>query len=169
MVASIIIVLVSLLLDGLLTNYLPYLVGDLSLFTPLLTVVSIFIVYPYFYKNNKLYFIFSFVSGLVYDLFYTNLLFVDGILFLIVAFLTVKMTANIQINAFNVLYETLIVIIVYEVLFAILIVVFNLVPITLSKVLYKISHTLLLNIIYTEIIYFILKSFNRKYFRKSIN
>lgn len=169
MLASIIIVFVSLLLDGVLTNYLPYLVGDLSLFTPLLTVVSIFIVYPYFYKNNIKYFIFSFVSGLVYGLFYTNLLFVDGILFLLVAFLTVKMTDNIQINAFNILYETLIVIVIYEVSFAILIVMFNLVPITLSKVLYKIGHTLLLNIIYTEIIYWILKNFTKKYFRKSIN
>ncbi len=169
MLSSVVIVLISLLLDGLLTNYLPYLVGDLSLFTPLLTVVSILVVYPYFYKNNKKYFIFAFVSGLIYDIFYTNLLFCNGLLFLMIAYLIVKMTDNIQINAFTVLYETLIIIVAYEVTFAILIVMFNLVPVTLSKVLYKISHTILLNIIYTEIIYLILKNCAKKYCRKSIN
>ena len=39
-------VIISFIFDGVLTNYLPYLVNDLSLFTPLLTVVSIFILYP---------------------------------------------------------------------------------------------------------------------------
>ena len=37
MLASTIILIISLLLDGILSNYLPYLVNDLSLFTPLLT------------------------------------------------------------------------------------------------------------------------------------
>ena len=34
---AIIIIIISILLDGILTNYLPYLLNDLSLFTPLLS------------------------------------------------------------------------------------------------------------------------------------
>ena len=42
----IIIIITSIILDGLLTDYLPYLVNDLTLFTPMLTLVTIFIIYP---------------------------------------------------------------------------------------------------------------------------
>ena len=79
----IIIIVISLLFDGLLTNYLPYLVNDLSYFTPLFTVVSIFIIYPFYRKNNKKYFITVFLLGFIYDLFYTNLLFYNAVIFLI--------------------------------------------------------------------------------------
>ena len=46
----IIVLIFSLLLDGLLTNYLPFLINDLSLLTPLLTVSSIIIVYPFYLR-----------------------------------------------------------------------------------------------------------------------
>ena len=80
----IIIMIVSFILDGLLTNYLPYLVGDLSWFTPLLTVVSLFMIYPFYRKEEKKYFIIVFILGLLYDLFYTNLLFFNGVLFILI-------------------------------------------------------------------------------------
>ena len=55
MLVSNIIVIVSLILDGILTNFLPYMVSDLSIFTPLLTVVSLVIIYPFFKKDKKKY------------------------------------------------------------------------------------------------------------------
>ena len=39
-----IIIAISIILDGVLSNFLPYTVNALSLFTPMLTVVSIFII-----------------------------------------------------------------------------------------------------------------------------
>ena len=69
------VIIVSLLLDGILTNYLPFLVNDLSYLTPLLTVVSIFIIYPLNRKKELKFFILIFIVGIIYDLLYTNLLF----------------------------------------------------------------------------------------------
>ena len=62
----IIISIISILLDGLLTNYLPYEVGNLSLFTPLLTFVSIFIIYPFYRKNEYNYILHLFILGIIY-------------------------------------------------------------------------------------------------------
>lgn len=169
MIPAIVILVISLFLDGFLSNYLPYLVGDLSLFTPLLTVVSVFIIYPLFYKDNKRYFILAFVVGMIYDLFYTNLLFFNGFLFLLISFITTKVTKNIQVNFFSVLYEVILIIVVYEVVYAILLVIFNLVPVTLYLVLYKIGHSILLNVIYVEVIYLIMKKFNAKFFKRHLN
>ena len=48
-----IIIAISIILDGVLSNFLPYTVNALSLFTPMLTVVSIFIIYPFYTKKEK--------------------------------------------------------------------------------------------------------------------
>lgn len=166
---SLIIIIVSLLLDGLLTNYLPYLVNDLSLFTPLLTLVSIFVIYPFYRKKEKKYFLIVFILGIIYDLLYTNLLFFNAILFLIIGLLTKYIYKNFEINYLKIIIYTIIIITLYEILTAILIILFSLVPINFSKIIYKIFHSLVLNIIYTEICYLIIKIIPKKYKRISIN
>ena len=45
MMVPMIILVISFFLDGILTNFLPYTVGDLSLFTPMITIVALVIVY----------------------------------------------------------------------------------------------------------------------------
>ena len=47
--------------------------------------------------------------------------------------------------------------------------IFNLVPITLNKLIYKITHSLLINIIYGELIYLILEILPKKYKKIKIN
>ena len=59
-----------LLLDGVLSNFLNYMLGDISIFNPLLTIVTIIMIYPYFKKDENKYFITSFILGFLYDLFY---------------------------------------------------------------------------------------------------
>ena len=78
-------VIISFLLDGVLSNFLNYMLGDISIFNPLLTIVAIIMIYPYFKKDENKYLITSFILGFLYDLFYTNLLFTDAILFLLLA------------------------------------------------------------------------------------
>lgn len=161
------IIIISLILDGILSNFLP--VINLSYFTPLLTLTSIFIVYSFYTKDEYKYYITSFVVGIIYDLLYTNLLFFNGIIFVLIAFLVRIIYKNLNISFLkNILYIILI-IIVYESSTALIFMIFKLVPITLNKVVYKITHSLLLNIIYGELIYLILKIIPKKYKKLKIN
>ena len=165
----IIVIISSLFFDGFLTNYLPYSKDSLSLFTPLLTVVSLILIYPFYRKKLKKYYTTSIVVGLIYDLLYTNLLFINSILFLIIAYITKIIYKNIEINHLNIIILSIIIICIYEGLNAIIIIIFNLVPITLESFMYKITHSLLLNIIITEIIYTIIKYLPKKYKKININ
>ena len=165
----IIIIVISLLFDGLLTNYLPYLVNDLSYFTPLFTVVSIFIIYPFYRKNNKKYFITIFLLGFIYDLFYTNLLFYNAVIFLIICIIFCFINYNFEINFLKLIIYTVIIVVLYESISAGILFVFNIVPISFDKLFYKISHSLLLNIIYMETIYIVIKIIPKKYKEISIN
>lgn len=164
-----IILLISIILDGILTNYLPYLVNDLSLFTPLLTVVSIFILYPLNRKKETKFFILMFIVGIIYDLLYTNLLFLNGLLFFLIAFISKIIYKNFETSYFKLIIYTILIIVIYESLYAGILFIYRVVPITIYKLFYKISHTLILNIIYTELLYFIIKHLPKKYKRISIN
>ena len=169
MIISILIASISLILEIILNNFLPYVSGNLSLFTPMFSIVSLLFIYHFFKKEKYKYFIFAFIFGFIYDLFFTNLLFFNGILFLGIAFVITLLYENLEINFLNIILEIIIIITVYELLTVFIILLFNLVPITPLKVLYKISHSLIINIIYGEFVYFIINHLPKKYRSLSIN
>ena len=169
MIISTIILLISIVLDGILSNFLPYLVNDLSLFTPMLTVIEIFMIYPFFRKKEKNYFITIFIVGMIYDLLYTNLVFFNGVLFLIIGFISLEIYKNFEISYLKLIIYLILIISAYEILTGIILLIFNMVPVTLYKVLYKITHSLILNIIYGELIYLIMNLIPKKYRKISIN
>lgn len=165
----IIIVLISLLLDGFLTNILPYTVENLSLLTPSLTLISLLLVYPFYRKKEMKYTILILITGVIYDLLYTNLLFFNAILFYIVIKVMQYIYKKYEINYFTIIINTIIAITTYEVLQVIIISIYNLYPITLYSLIYKIKSSLLLNIIYAELIYFIISIIPKKYRKININ
>ena len=164
-----IIMISSLLLDGILSNYLPYLANNLSLFTPLLTVISILIIFPFYRKDERKYLVTIFILGFIYDMLYTNLLFFNAVLFFVLGFMNIKIQKRVTTNPFSICLESIIMIILYESFTGIILFTFNMVPITFDKVYYKIIHSLLLNVIYTEVLYLILKILPKKYKKISIN
>jgi len=84
---GIIFIIISLLLDGILNNLLPFI--NLSLFTPLLTLISIIIIYPLYIKKKKEYLLTIFITGIIYDLLYTNQLFLNGVVFFIIGLIII--------------------------------------------------------------------------------
>ena len=169
MMIPIVILVISFLLDGVLSNFLPYMVGDLSLFTPMLTIVSLVIIYPFFTKKKRNYFIICFVLGLVYDFMYTNLLFYNAILFLGLGVIIMFLHRYIRLNWLSLLLFISLAIIGYEAMNVIIILIFQLVPMTFYRFLYKISHSLLLNLIYGELLYLIIILIPKKYKKFAIN
>ena len=157
MIFQIVIVIISFFLDGILTNYLPYMINDLSLFAPYFTIVSLIIICPFFKKQINKYYILVGIIGFLYDLFYTNLLFANTIFFLLVAyiisFLYKKMALNLVTNIFLLILSLFI----YHAIFVLCLFIFNVVPITYDKFLYLILHSIILNVIYGEILYLICK------------
>ena len=157
---KILIIISSFILDIILSNVLPFMKGDLSIFTSLFVPITIYLIYP-FYKNQKLkYYIESFIIGIIYDLIFTNLLFFDGVIFLIISLVSVKIYKNFIVDKYkNIMYVFLI---LYEFLVASIFLIFNLVPISFYDFIYKISHTLLINVVYGFLLYEIIGSGSRQ-------
>ena len=156
------IIISSFILDIILSNVLPFMKGDLSIFTSLCVPITIYIIYP-FYKNQELkYYIESFIIGIIYDLIFTNLLFFDGVIFLIISLVSVKIYKNFIVDKYKNIMYVFLIIILYEFLVASIFLIFNLVPICFYDFVYKISHTLLINVVYGFLLYEIIGSGSRQ-------
>lgn len=159
---KILIIISSFILDIILSNVLPFMKGDLSIFTSLFVPITIYLIYP-FYKNQKLkYYIESFIIGIIYDLIFTNLLFFDGVIFLIISLVSVKIYKNFIVDKCKNIMYVFLIIILYEFLVASIFLIFNLVPISFYDFIYKISHTLLINVVYGFLLYEIIGSGSRQ-------
>ena len=157
MIFPIIMVILSFLLDGILSNFFPFMMNDLSLFTPYFTLVSIVNLYPFFKKNGKNYYILIGITGFLYDLFYTNLLLTHTIFFLIIGLVVSSIYKKMELNLLTNLLLITFIVVFYQTIFALCLFLFNVFPITINNVFYLISHSLLLNIIYGEVLYLICK------------
>ncbi len=62
-----------------------------------------------------------------------------------------------ELNLLTNLFLTIMVIIIYQVIFSLSLFIFNVVPITVESTVYLIAHSLILNIVYSEILYLICK------------
>ena len=159
---KILIIISSFILDIILSNVLPFMKGDLSIFTSLFVPITIYLIYP-FYKNQELkYYIESFIIGIIYDLIFTNLLFLDGVIFLIISLVSVKIYKNFIVDKYKNIMYVFLIIILYEFLVASIFLIFNLVPICFYDFVYKISHTLLINVVYGFLLYEIIGSGSRQ-------
>ena len=164
-----IIITLSLILDGILSNIFPYTVNNLSLFTPLLTLISIYLIYPFYKKKENKYILTIFLTGIIYDLLYTNLIFYNAITFTIIGIISKYIYKHYEINYLNIIIQIILIVTIYELLNALIIIIFNLVPMSIPKLLYKITHSLLLNIIYSELLLLIINILPSKYKKVNIN
>ena len=90
-------------------------------------------------------------------------------MFLVIAYITDKVYKYLNVDYLKLILYISLVVVIYESLSGGIFLLFNLVPITINKILYKIGHSLILNIIYGEIVFIIIKFIPKKYKKVNIN
>ena len=157
MTTPIIIIVISFFLDGILSNFLDYMLNDLSLFTPYFTLISLIAIYPFFIKENNKYYILAAILGFLYDLFYTNLFLTNAIFFFLISYFVSIIERKIELNLITNLLLLAFILMIYHLIFALTLFIFNVVPINITNIIYLISHSLILNLIYGEILFLLCK------------
>lgn len=130
-----------------------------SIFLPLFSIMSIFVVYPYI-KNKKIYIIYSLILGLIYDIFYSQTLFLYTIIFLFISIIIILFNKYFPINFFNGLIESIIIIITFRLLSYLAYAISFNISIEIDYLFESIYKSLLLNLIYVYVVgYFINKHY----------
>ena len=163
----IVILMVSFFFDSVFSNFIAYSLVNPSIFKTVCTLVCLVSIYPYF-NNSKKYFIIILVCGLLFDIVYFSTFLFATFIFIIIYFINKVIDFYLPYNMININIITVVSIIIYHIVsFSIL----NLVNYNTYSfgILFKcICSSILGTIIYTTILYFVLKILDKKGIIKNI-
>ena len=154
-----IISLIILILDGILVNYIPSFFNRLNYFFPMLTISLI----PFLYHDNKRkYYIYVLILGIIYDVLYTDIFLYNAIIFSFLGVIDLQIRKYYKDNIILFLFLIILNIILYDSILFSLVFITNYQSITISDLIYKIEHSLLLNIMSGFVFWFMFKKNNRR-------
>lgn len=160
-----VIIILSFILESVISS----LVSLNSLFLPLLTLMSFIIVYPYFNGNIRKFLIVCFITGIFYDLIYTDTIIIHGFLFLIIGYLIAKLNLIFSNNYINVVIMGTICIIIYRIIsYGLLLITAN-ISFDIMLLLKSIYHSLILNLLYVCLLYIITDQISVKFKIRKLN
>ena len=166
MIYIIIHVIISFLLDGLLSNHIDTNIINPSYFLTIYTLVSLTIIYNYF-ENDKKYLYILIIVGILFDIVYTNTLLLNVFIFLVIYLFIKSINYYIPNNLFTINIKSLIAITIYHILTYILLLMANYYHYSLKFLGIILSRSIIMTIIYTSISYLIFKKiFFKKYDKK---
>ena len=152
---KILIIIFSLFLDFLLSN-INY--SLLSYFYPMITITTIvYLSNLYTNPNRSNYYLLVFLTSIIYDSIFVGNLLITVSSFMIVAILNMFLKRHLRSNLFNNILMLILSIILYEVFILLLLFLVGYKSFEFSMLLYKITHSLLLNTIYIVIMFLVLK------------
>ncbi len=155
---------ISFILEGILSLYLPFISNDLNIYYPSFVLLSIIVLYPIFRNRKKLslYYIIIVLIGILYDLVYTDTLFVHGLLFFISGLIINKYYSRLSYNDYNFLFLCILIISVYNLLFYLLLVLFSNSHFSFYNLFYKLLHSYFFNLLYGYILYKSLSKYRKR-------
>lgn len=161
MIFLLIILIITCILNTILTNLLPFTYQNLSLFTPMFLIALIPII-NYFIKDKKQYFIIISILAIIHDLLYSEVFLLTFILIIIIAIFNYLYFSKFKFNFINLLLMLACSLIFYDTsLFLILSVVLNY-NYVIWDLIYKITHSFLSNTLLVIFIYEIIFLKGRK-------
>ena len=153
-----IIVIISFLLEGIVSNFVP-INGFLA---PLFTLVALIIIYPLFDEVSE-YYKYAFVTGLAYDLFYTDTILFHAIIFCFMAFIITCLNLVLSDNYLNILVIMGICILIYRVITYSLLVLVSTMAFDFIALILSVLKSLIINLIYSALLFFVVKKCQKKY------
>ena len=162
MIIAIILLTISFLLEGFMSIYFPSNLINPSILSCLYTLITLIIIYPYFY-NEKKYYILLIAFGLLIDIVYSNTFLFNTILFLLLSIIIKILNVILPNNIFTINVKSLVIIIVYHILSFVLLSIVDYNGYTFNLLFDIIINSIIMTLIYTSLSYFIAKFLFKKY------
>lgn len=167
MIMIIIYTIISFLLDGFMSNHINNSLTNYSIFNTLYTIIALVIIFNYF-ENDKKYLSILIVTGILFDLVYTNSFPINTIIFIIIYFLLKLLNLYIPNNLLTINFKTILAITSYHILTYFILLLTNYYHYSFKILLMVIVRNITMTIIYTTISYLIFKKYYFKIYMKKI-
>ncbi len=164
MIGVIIYVIISFLLDGIISNIIPFNLVDPSYFKTIYSVISLVIIYNYF-DNPKKYLTILITLGVFFDIIYTNTFILNIIVFLIIYIVLSNLDYIITNNIFTINLKSIVCISTYHITTYIILLLANYNNYSIKLLGLILVRSIFMTIIYTTISYLVM---NKLYEYKKI-
>lgn len=150
--------IISILLDLLFSNIIKYNTFSIPIFFPMFTISTIVFISNYYkYKDRKNYYYFILLISIIYDVFFINNLLITCFLFELLAIINIKIRKFYSNNLLLNIISLMISIFIYDTLFHVLLVVVKYQNFNINRLIFKYTHSILLNVIYILFMFIVLK------------
>lgn len=155
MIIAITYVIISFLLDGLISNLLPFNLIDPSYFKTIYSIVSLVIIYNYF-DNQKKYLSILIVLGLFFDIVYTNTFILNIVIFFAIYIVLSYLDYIIPTNIITVNLKSIACVFSYHILTYIILLLANYNNYQIKLLGLILLRSIIMTIIYTTISYIVI-------------
>ena len=155
MLVAIIYVIISFLLDGIISNIIPFNLVDPSYFKTIYSIISIVIIYNYF-DNHKKYLTILITLGVFFDVIYTNTFILNIIVFIIIYIVLSNLDYIITTNIFTINLKSIVCISTYHISTYIILLLANYNNYSIKLLGLILIRSIIMTIIYTTISYLIM-------------
>lgn len=170
-IISIVSLLISLLLQGLMSNFLGYTISNLSIFTTMYVLVNLVVLQSYFEDDRK-FLILVIVFGLLVDVTYSNTGIMAACLFMLIFYFNKLLSFFIPYNAVTINLFSVLSVFLYNIVTFLLLLVLKFDSFDILVLFKVLCCNILMTVIYTNIIYhsisWLYKKFNLKIVRNSL-
>ena len=157
-----VIIIFSFLFESAFSN----IVNNHTFLTPLFLITSFSILYPYFKNKQFNFIIVCIICGLLYDIAYTNIPFINTITFGICSVLIILIYNYVSYNIFSSNIINIVIITLYRIISYLLLCIIDFINFNEFSLLEGIYNSLIVNIVYGVVIFVIInlltKIFNIK-------
>ena len=152
-----ILVLISLILDGIVSVY-----TNNTILIPLFTLTSLVYIYKYYEKKENIYFLIALLIGILYDSLYTDIILLNSLVFLFLAVIIKILNIYLSHKLSSTIVKLLAIIILYRITTYLILVLFNYIDFNFIYLFKSIYSSVLINIIYLIIVTLIYKKISSK-------
>ena len=155
MIIAIIYVIISFLLDGLMSNILPFNLVNPSYLKTIYSIISLVILYNYF-DNKQKYLKILIILGIFFDIVYTNTFILNIIVFLVIYIILSLVDYMIPTNIITINIKSISCIFLYHILTYIILLLANYNSYSIKLLGIILLRSIIMTIIYTTISYLIM-------------
>lgn len=161
-IVSVISLLFSLLIQGLMSNFFEYTIDNLSIFSAVYVLINLVVLMPYFEDNKKILIILI-IFGLLMDMVYSNTCIFCTCIFLVIFYFNKMLNFFFPSNLLTINIFSILSMIVYHVLTFIFLVILKFDSYGIFVLLKVIGCNIIMTIIYTTILYFLISFVYKKF------
>ncbi len=166
-IVSIISLLFSLFLQGLVSNFQSYTIYDLSIFSAVYMLLTLVVLQPYF-ENDKKFLILILIFGILLDITYSNTFILCTCIFLAIFYLNKLLNFFFPYNLFTVNLFSILSMISYHVITFLFLIILNFDSYNFIILLKVIGCNLIMTVVYTSFMYYLIDFIYKKFKLKLI-